>query len=223
MALLDVVLPRRCAVCGRVGMSLCDACLSRLHRCAPPWCKRCGAPGPWPVRRCTECSGRRLAFASARGAIVYDGGARAFVASWKERGRRDLAVVAAKLVVAGLPRPDADAVTFVPGDRDRQLKRGHAPAAALAFELADGLVDPGRDPPAAAARDRAPARPALGRAAWERLPRVLAPRAVAAPRVPRRRRLHDGLDGDGMRDGAAPCRGRPGRRRLPGAGGQVRA
>ena len=136
MALLDVVLPRRCAVCGRVGMSLCDACLSRLHRCAPPWCRRCGAPGPWPVRRCTECSGRRLAFASARGAIVYDGGARAFVASWKERGRRDLAVVAAKLVVAGLPRPDADAVTFVPGDRDRQLKRGHAPAAALAFELA---------------------------------------------------------------------------------------
>jgi predicted amidophosphoribosyltransferase len=117
-------------------MSLCDACLSRLHRCAPPWCKRCGAPGPWPVRRCTECSGRRLAFASARGAIVYDGGARAFVASWKERGRRDLAVVAAKLVVAGLPRPDADTVTFVPGDRDRQLKRGHAPAAALAFELA---------------------------------------------------------------------------------------
>src|SRR6188472_642211 len=136
MSLLDVVLPRRCAVCGRVGASLCSRCLQRLVRCAPPWCERCGAPGPWPVRRCAECGGRRLAFASARGALVYDHGARALVAAWKERGRRDLAVVAAELVVAGIPRPEVDVITFVPGDRDRGLRRGHAPAAALAAELA---------------------------------------------------------------------------------------
>ena len=136
MTLLDVVLPRRCAVCGRVGASLCSTCLSRLVRCVPPWCERCGAPGPWPVRRCAECAGRRLAFASARGALVYDAGARAFVTSWKERGRRDLAVAAAELVAAGISRPEVDAVTFVPGDRDRQLRRGHVPAAALAAELA---------------------------------------------------------------------------------------
>jgi len=110
--------------------------MQRFVRCAPPLCDRCGAPGPWPVRRCAECASRRLAFASARGALVYDGGARALVASWKERGRRDLAEVAAELVVAGIPRPDVDTVTFVPGDRDRGLRRGHAPAATLAAELA---------------------------------------------------------------------------------------
>jgi len=136
MSLLDVVLPRRCAVCGRVGESVCSACLLQLVRCTPPLCERCGAPGPWPVRRCAECGGRRLAFASARGALVYDGGARALVASWKERGRRDLAVVAAEIVVGEIPRPPVDVVTFVPGDRDRGLRRGHAPAAALAAELA---------------------------------------------------------------------------------------
>src|SRR4051794_5956976 len=136
MALLDLVLPRRCAVCGRVGTSLCAICLPRLVRCAPPWCERCGAPSPWPVRRCAECDGRRLSFASARAALVYESGARAFVASWKERGRRDLAAVAAELVVSGLPRPHAGVLTFVPGDRDRELRRGHAPAAALAAELA---------------------------------------------------------------------------------------
>ena len=136
MSLLDVVLPRRCAVCGRVGASVCGTCLLRLVRCAPPLCERCGAPGPWPVRRCAECGGRRLAFASARGALVYDAGARALVASWKERGRRDLAVLAAELVVAAVPRPDVDVVTYVPGDHDRGLKRGHAPAANLAAELA---------------------------------------------------------------------------------------
>ena len=111
-------------------------------RCVPPWCERCGAPGPWPVRRCAECGGRRLAFSSARGALVYDAGARAFVASWKERGRRDLAPVAAAIVVAGVPRPDADVVTYVPADRDRELRRGHAPAAALAAELASAWSIP---------------------------------------------------------------------------------
>lgn len=136
MSLLDFVLPRRCGVCGRIGAAVCDGCTSRLVRCAPPWCERCGAPGPWPVRRCAECSGRQLAFASARAALVYDDGARSLVASWKERGRRDLARIAAELVVAGLPRPEVDAITAVPGDRDRQLKRGHAPAHALASELA---------------------------------------------------------------------------------------
>jgi predicted amidophosphoribosyltransferase len=94
------------------------------------------------VQRCAECSGRRLAFASARGALVYDAGARAFVASWKERGRSDLTVVAAELVAGRVRRPDADVVTFVPADRDRRLKRGHAPAAALAAELASAWSIP---------------------------------------------------------------------------------
>jgi len=76
-----------------------------------------------------------LAFASARAALVYENGARAFVTSWKERGRRDLAAVAAELVVATVPRPVGDVISFVPGDRDRGLARGHAPAAALASEL----------------------------------------------------------------------------------------
>ncbi len=67
---------------------------------------------------------------------MYDDGARALLSSWKERGRRDLARVATELVVAGIPRPAVDAITAVPGDRDRELKRGYAPAQALAAELA---------------------------------------------------------------------------------------
>lgn len=136
MSLLGIVLPRRCGICGCVGTPLCNTCLQRLVRCVPPCCDRCGAPGPWPIRRCAECLGRRLAFASARAALVYDGGARALVTEWKERGRRDLAAVAAELVVAGISRPEVDAITFVPADRDRRLRRGHAPAEALAAGLA---------------------------------------------------------------------------------------
>ena len=221
MTLLDVVLPRRCAVCGRVGASLCGTCLPRLVRCAPPWCDRCGAPGAWPVRRCAECAGRRLAFSSARGALVYDAGARAFVASWKERGRRDLAAVAAGVVAAGVPRPDVDAITFVPGDRDRQLRRGHAPARALAAELAVAWSIPFFAPVAPPAGDRPAAGPAEGRAPRKRRRGVLPEVAVAAACLPRRRRLHDGIDGDGVRHGAPPRRGSHGRSRLFCAGGAV--
>jgi predicted amidophosphoribosyltransferase len=142
MSLIDVLLPRRCGVCGRVGESICGSCRGRLVRCAPPWCDRCGAPGPWPVLRCAECSGRRLAFASARAALVYEDGARAFVSSWKERGRRDLARAGAALIVESLAAPAADVLAFVPGDRDRGLSRGHVPAVELARELADAWSIP---------------------------------------------------------------------------------
>jgi ComF family protein len=136
MVRVSLLLPQRCAVCARPGAALCDACDSALVRLAPPVCERCGAPGAWPVRRCVECTGRRLAFARARAAIVYDDRARTFVGAWKERGRRDLAVAAAALVADVLPRPEADALTAVPTDPERGLWRGHAPAAGLARALA---------------------------------------------------------------------------------------
>jgi ComF family protein len=88
------------------------------------------------VRRCAECSGRRIAFASARAAILYDAPARRFVQAWKERGQRRLAREAAALVDETLSRPDVTALAFVPADPDRALRRGHRPAEALARELA---------------------------------------------------------------------------------------
>ena len=133
--LLDLLLPLRCAACDRPGAALCDGCRASLIRLGPPLCARCGAPGAWPVLRCTECSGRRLAFASARAAILYDEPARRFVLAWKERGRRRLANEAAELVAETLARPRAAVVTSVPSDDDRTLERGHRPAEALAREL----------------------------------------------------------------------------------------
>lgn len=137
MGPLGLVLPSRCAGCNVPGPALCDACLARLVRIAPPVCERCGCPGAWPVRRCVECSGRRLAFARARGAIVYDARSRPIVSAWKERGRRDLAHVFAAVVDEVIARPEADVVTFVPGDRERGRERGHVPAARLARALGE--------------------------------------------------------------------------------------
>jgi predicted amidophosphoribosyltransferase len=80
--------------------------------------------------------GRRLAFTSARAAIAYDANGRRLVRAWKEGGRRDLARLAAELVVSVLPQPAGEAVTFVPGDPERRRTRGHVPAQRLAVELA---------------------------------------------------------------------------------------
>lgn len=132
---LDLLLPDRCAVCDVPGECLCAACRASLTRLVPPVCERCGAPGPWPVRRCAECSGRRLAFAEARAAIVYDAGARALVRAWKEGGRRGLARVAASLVADVVQPPAVDCLVPVPGDPVRAWERGDTPSRSLAEEL----------------------------------------------------------------------------------------
>lgn len=132
MGLLDLVAPVRCVACGAGEALLCDGCRGGLSAIAPPLCARCGAPTAWPVERCGECSGRRLAFASARAAVVYSGPARALVAGWKERGLRRLAVEAADAVERCVARPGAEVLTFVPGDPDRVRWRGPNTAEALA-------------------------------------------------------------------------------------------
>ena len=133
--MLELLLPQRCLACGQPGTQVCDPCLDALPRLRPPFCERCGAPTEWPVRRCAECAGRRIAFASARAAVAYDSRVRSIVAGWKEHGLRRLAALAADVVAAQVPRPDVNVLVFVPTDRDRGLKRGHHPAERLAREL----------------------------------------------------------------------------------------
>lgn len=133
--LLDVLVPQRCAACSVPGSALCADCRESLVRLAPPLCERCGSPGAWPVKRCAECAGRRIAFASARAAVLYDAQAKRLVQAWKERGQRRLAREAATLVSETLVRPNVAALAFVPADAARTLERGHRPAEALAREL----------------------------------------------------------------------------------------
>jgi ComF family protein len=153
---LDIVLPRRCAGCGRAGCEVCAACLRGLLRLLGPRCERCGAPTSWPVKRCLECKGR-LAFAQARAAVAYSGPAKPLVRAWKDGGQRRLAGLAADLVTSVLDAPRADAIAYVPPDPDRGLRRGRHPARDLAAALADRWrlpLAPLLERPAAAPRQR---------------------------------------------------------------------
>ena len=133
--MLELLLPQRCLVCSLPGGQVCSPCRSALRRIVPPFCERCGSPTAWPVRRCAECTGRRLAFVRARAALEYDEPLRCIVAAWKERGLRRLARWAAELLAETVERPEATCLTYVPPDPDRRLQRGHHAAERLAAEL----------------------------------------------------------------------------------------
>ena len=45
--LIDLVLPRRCVVCGVAAGWLCETCAAGLTPLPARRCPRCGAPGPW--------------------------------------------------------------------------------------------------------------------------------------------------------------------------------
>jgi predicted amidophosphoribosyltransferase len=137
MGLVDLLLPERCAGCGRAEQAFCPGCRSTLLPVRPPLCDRCGAPTAWPVERCRECAGRRVAFCRARAAVAYQGAAVRLVAAWKEAGRRILADEAAAVVTGVVERPAVAAITYVPAAADRLLWRGHNPALGLAEALAD--------------------------------------------------------------------------------------
>ncbi|MHB8059912.1 MAG: double zinc ribbon domain-containing protein [Gaiellaceae bacterium] len=136
MGLLELLLPLRCAACGEPGSELCERCRERLPRLCGPLCERCGAPTSWPVARCLECAGRRMAFSSARSALLYAGAVPRVIGAWKERGLRRLAPLLAELVAEAVTPPQASALTCVPAQHERALSRGFHPAQALALELA---------------------------------------------------------------------------------------
>ena len=180
--MLDLLLPQRCLVCSRPGDHVCPGCRSSLDLITPPLCARCGAPTQWPVSRCRDCAGRRLAFAHARAAVPYDEPIRRVVAAWKERGLRNLAAWAGELILEAVPRPDGACIAFVPSDRERSLRRGHHAAARLADRLGAGWELP--VVPLLARTQAAVRQRGLGQAARRRNVRG-AFRAVAAapPRV----------------------------------------
>lgn len=183
---LDLVLPRRCVSCARLGTDLCAGCWAALPLLLGTHCARCGAPTSWPVPRCRECAGRRIPFASARAAVAYEDAVPALVAAWKERGLRRLAQIAADVICDAVACPGADAVVFVPPDGDRSLRRGHHPAERLARELGRRWGLPVHQ---ALARSRT-ARRQRGLAIAERR-RNVAGAFVAHRRVPRRLLLVD--------------------------------
>ncbi|HEX2030621.1 MAG TPA: ComF family protein [Actinomycetota bacterium] len=174
--LLDLLLPPRCAACGRPGWPLCGPCTASVGVIVPPVCERCGRPTDEPVAVCGDCP--PPAVDAARSPFLYAGPLARAIRGMKFSGWHGLAdpLAAAMVEVLGA-RPEV--VTWVPLSRRRRARRGFDQAEALARAVARRL-----DLPAASLLRRIrDTRPQARRTAEDRR-RALAGSFVAVDRAP---------------------------------------
>ncbi|MFJ2032386.1 ComF family protein [Streptosporangium sp. NPDC087985] len=125
-ALLDLILPPRCAGCDAPGALVCPRCTAELH--GEPAC-RMPTPSPPGLPECWSATG-------------YAGAARRTIIAYKERGRTALArPLAGALALTAAAAAGGRPVTLVPvpSARSAVRRRGHDPVTRLT-ELAAGCL-----------------------------------------------------------------------------------
>ncbi|WP_169982834.1 MULTISPECIES: ComF family protein [unclassified Microbispora] len=134
-ALLDLILPPRCAGCGAPGAVACPSCTAGLLREPAP---RPPDPPPAGLPDCWS-------------ATAYDGAARRMILAHKERGRTALvpalAASVSACVAAWAAGGGADRELWlvpVPSARAASRRRGHDPVRSLATAAARELCRRGR-------------------------------------------------------------------------------
>ncbi len=140
-AIEHLLLPAECLLCRRLfsfrhaHRLVCDLCRHRWRAVTPPWCARCGQPGPH-FGPCRVCAGWPAALAVARSAVWLEEGARRAVHGLKYGGWPRLAVELADAIVARVPPPDGDALLVpVPLAPRRHRRRGYNQSERLADAL----------------------------------------------------------------------------------------
>ena len=142
-AVIDAVLPPRCAGCGCIvdgDDRFCATCFAELQFLGPPHCACCGLPLPHDgdaAAQCGACLADPPPFATARAPLAYGGPARQVVLALKHGRRLHLARLMARamLRVAG-PLPDDAVIVPVPAHRWRLWQRGFDQAAVIARQVA---------------------------------------------------------------------------------------
>lgn len=131
--LLDVLVPRRCGLCGSFGTFLCPACAAALPRADGPRCPTCAAPLALGTacRACAALPDQPLASLTA--ACRFEDGARRLVHRLKYESLSALAEPMGALMAAcPLPQPRPDVIVPVPLHRGRARQRGFNQAELLA-------------------------------------------------------------------------------------------
>lgn len=136
--MLDVLLPGRCAGCGKGRWPFCEECAAAIGVITPPLCLRCGRPGEIQMAGCADCPPPSVH--AARSPFLYAGPVARAVRAVKFSGWSSLAPVFAGAMAEALadalegwsPR----AISWVPLAPRRAAKRGYDQARLLAYALA---------------------------------------------------------------------------------------
>jgi ComF family protein len=141
--LLDLLLPPRCVVCGKVETWLCDACAPSLPVSRRPICPRCG--DAWDdVGLCARCRADPLRVAPIVSVFLFQDAVRDAIHALKYRGGRHVVRPLAERMAAywldvGL---HSDLLLPVPLHPEREAQRGYNQAALLAIALAPQVEVP---------------------------------------------------------------------------------
>jgi len=142
-ALLDLVLPPRCAGCGQMGSLWCATCHAQVQVVHDPVCRRCGRPqspqADLPSKAlCPQCRHSPREIESIRSAVIFEGPLRQAIHHLKYSGRSSLAEPLGRFLTEcwiASPLP-ADLIVPVPLHEARLRERGYNQSTLLARQLA---------------------------------------------------------------------------------------
>jgi len=151
-AVVDLILPPACAICGELlehrpaDALACQACRDQLLAGADHRCCRCDAPvpPPWPRdKHCVHCGGDRYAFQRVISLGVYESALEDAVRRAKSSGgrgvARSLGDLLAEQVASRWSTARFDVVAPVPAPWPRRVNRGHNSPDAIAEAIAHPL------------------------------------------------------------------------------------
>lgn len=140
-ALEQLLFPAECLLCqallpgSRAAQLVCPVCRHRWRRVVPPWCERCGQPGP-RFGPCRLCAPWPETLTRVRSAVWLDGAARPAVHALKYRGFPRIADELADVMVRALPAPGTASVLVpIPLAPGRLRARGYNQSERLAAAL----------------------------------------------------------------------------------------
>ena len=147
-AMLDLLFPPRCAVCGRPSTGpICDACCRSFSPLGPVVCPQCSLPVDIPGP-CSRCQHDPPAFRRVMSGFRYEGALRKSILALKYRNKRALAVPLVNTLPDGVRPPDGCRICGVPMHPERLKARGFNHAQLLADGVADrwGVDSPSAHP-----------------------------------------------------------------------------
>ncbi len=141
--ILDLLFPRRCAVCdgiaGRLGSAVCPVCRDKIIYIKEPCCMKCGKQLKKEEKEyCGDCEKKKHFY--IQGTALYDYGSMAdSVFRFKYAGRMEYALFYGKELyekrAAWLQMLQPDVLVPVPVHPARKRKRGYNQAELIAREL----------------------------------------------------------------------------------------
>lgn len=141
--LIDLVLPPRCLLCGKVihtENSLCPHCFNQINFISKPFCVRCGKPllDNMDDMCCISCLTKGSPFRLCRSAIKYDDFSKKLILDFKFSDHLENRYLLAQwLFMAGADifERKVDLIIPVPLHYSRLFKRKYNQSALLAAEL----------------------------------------------------------------------------------------